>query len=233
MTEKKKEKSCLINSTIIGAMEWYLTAPASIIKEEKGGDGKITWQEKAYQDLLDKLNRVPGDFPEAARQGVNFEKKVYAVANQPKIGGSAEFQKVCELVKGYQFGQKAGVYEDIDGHRCYLFVKYDAIKNPVEGSLQKTPDIIDLKTTASYKQGKYCNGFQHKLYCYVSGAEQFRYVVAEWEEYPKIKDIHIERFNVPVRSDLEVEVKKTISEFLWHLKDLGLWEIYKEKYCLY
>ena len=51
-----KEKSCLVTQSLIGAVDWYLTAPDTIIKPDKGGDGKQTWKEKAYNDLLNSDN---------------------------------------------------------------------------------------------------------------------------------------------------------------------------------
>lgn len=226
-----KEKACLITTTIIGAMNWYLTAPDSIIKEEKGGDGKTTWKDKALEDLKKKLGREKTDFPEAARRGVEFEKMIYTNANKEHpFGpfGSIYFQEVCKKVKGYQFYKKSGINIEIDGHPCYLFAKYDSIDD-----INNPDSIIDIKTTQEYKKGKYLKGFQHLLYCYITGANKFMYLIAEWEEYPKIKDIHNEDFIVKDRESLEREVHKTISEFLSTLKDLGLWDLYKEKYCLY
>jgi hypothetical protein len=219
-----KEKSCLVTQSLIGSVDWYLTAPDKIIKEEKGGDGKITWKQKAWTDLYTTINRIETPFPEAARRGVEFEKKVYEYANKDEIGGSEEFQKVCGEVRGFLFYQKGGVNVEIAGNNCYVYAKYDAIK---EGCVK------DLKTTESYKKGKYLGGFQHKQYCYISGHDDFEYIIAEWDNYPKIKAIHKETYKVEDKELLIAEVHTKIEDCFDILKDLGLWKDYREKFCLY
>lgn len=221
-----KEKSCLITTSIIGAMDWYLIAPDTIIKDEKGGDGKTTWKKKALQDLKDKLGRVKTPFPEAARRGVEFEKMVYKHAGNNPHDGSDLFQKVCMEVKGMEFYQKGGMDIMVVNNKCYIYGKYDAI------SKDKTL-VKDIKTTGNYKVGKYLNGIQHKLYCLMSGATHFEYIVAEWDEYPNLKAIHKEVYKVKDRGMLGNEVLHKIEEFLDLLKDLNLWELYRETFCLY
>lgn len=223
----EKEKSCLVTTSLIGSVQWYLESPTSVIKAERGGDGVKTWKEKALEDLKNTLGRVPGDFPEAAKKGVEFEKKVYEVVANKQIGkGSEDFQKICREVEGYEFYQKGGVNVNIEGDKVYFYAKYDAI-------LPDKTSIKDLKTTASYKVGKYLAGIQHKMYCYISGAERFRYVVAEWEKYPKIKRVHVEDYEVRNRLELETDLFCTTKECFDVIKDLGLWELYRTKYCLY
>jgi len=223
------EKAHLVTQNLIGAVRWAIEAPHTVIKEDKGGDGKTTWSEKALQDLSDTLNRIPGDFPEAARRGVEFEKKVYAVANNDSIGGSIHFQKVCSEVKGFSFGKKGGITKDIEGYKCYLYAKYDAVKEKDK----EITFIKDIKTTGSYKKNKYVKGVQHKLYCYITKCKDFEYIIAEWDEYPKIKDIHIEKFRVNNFDLLELEINREIIECFEAIKEFGLWEAYREKYCLY
>lgn len=222
-----KEKSCLITTSLVGAVKWYLTAPGSVIKEEKGGDGLLTWKEKARFDLESTVCRVKTPFAKEASQGAEFEKTVYLNASKEKPSGTEKFQRVCGLLKGYEFYQKGGMNLEIAGNQCYLYCRYDAIKRSPEVSLK------DLKTTASYAPGKYLNGFQHKMYCLVSGANEFDYVIVEWEEYPIIADVHIERYRVENRELLQNEVMTEIEDCLNTLKDLKLWEPYREKFCLY
>ena len=220
-------KSCLVTTSLIGAVKWSMTAPNTVIKDERGGDGHLTWREKAIKDLENTLNRVKGVFPKEAEQGMIFEKMVYNNANKPKLTGTEKFQRVCKEVKGYEFYQKGGIEEIIQGEKCYLYGKYDAI--------QRSPIIKlkDIKTTGSYTIGKYLNGLQHKIYCLISGAVEFSYVIVEWDKYPLIKDVSIERFIVEDREKMKSEVITEIEECFNVIKDLELWEVYRTKFCLY
>lgn len=220
-----KEKSCLITQNLVGAINWYDTAPHSIIKPEKGGDGEMTWKDKAWKDLTMLVAREYGDFPIEARRGVDFEKAVYLKANKEnRKEGSPEFEEVCEAVKGMEFYQKGGKYITVDGHKCYIYAKFDAVKDNV---------IKDIKTTAKYTKNKYLQTAQHPIYCFIREANKFEYVIAEWEEYPKIKAVHYEEYMVTDKKDLEETIILMVSNTLERLKDLDLWDIYKEKYCLY
>lgn len=223
-----KEKQCLITTSLIGSIEWFGNAPNSIIKPERGGDGKTTWKDKAKQDLINTLSRIPGDFPEEARRGVEFEKQVYKYANNMEAlppNRSKEFIKVCESVKGYQFYQKGGIKLEVDGESCYLYAKYDAIK-PGE-------DLKDLKTTKEFKPNKYLDTFQHKLYCYITKIPTFEYIVAEWAEYPKIAGVFSEPYQVEDFDKLEQEIVRTIKGAFDVIREMDLWGVYKETFCLY
>lgn len=222
-----KEKSNLVTTSLIGSVEWFLSAPDVVIKDSKGGDGHTTWKEKALQDLKNNLGRIPGEFSEEARQGVELEKMVYKYANDiEKVHErvSKNFIALCKEVEGFQFYQKKGINKEVQGMNCYLYCKFDAIK---------LPEIKDLKTTKRYDPEKYLKGFQHKFYCYVTGADRFEYVVAEWDEYPKIKAVHKEIYIVKDRGQLEREVIGRIEETFSLLKELKLWDLYRDKYCLY
>ena len=222
------DKSHLVTSSLINSVKWAIKAPSSIIKEEKGGDGKLTWREKALTDLSNTLNRVRTPFSPEAKYGVEFENKVYKVANNEEIPGSDYFKKVCQEVKGFNFQRKQGIKVEIAGCNCYLYGKYDAVKDD-------TKYIKDIKTTGKYRFGKYLDTVQHKLYCYIAGEgyDVFDYIIAEWDEYPKIKAIHIERYRVNDREKLERELFLEVEDCFESIKDFGLWEAYREKYCLY
>jgi len=222
------EKKCLITTNLIGAIDWYKTAPNSIIKSERGGDGKTTWKDKAEKDLHNLLSRTPGDFPKEAQQGVKFEKQVYAMANNieniPR-DYSKHFVSICKEVSGFMFHQKGGKVLKVGEDICYIYGKYDAIKpNEI---------IKDIKTTKKYSINKYLNTVQHIFYCFISGIGKFEYIIAEWEEFPKIKNVYKEVYEVLDQQELEKGVITIVSEALQFLKDYNLWELYREKYCLY
>lgn len=218
------DKKCLITQHLIESIRWYMEAPQSIIKAERGGDGKTTWKQKAWKDLNRMLSREPSTFGVDAQNGMNFEKKVYEFANKDNRVGSAHFQEVCNSVKGMQFYKKEGKEFLVNDLKCYIHCKYDAIL---------LPKLVDLKTTKTYKKGKYLNSVQHKLYCFVSSGSEFEYVVTEWEEYPIIKAVHREKYIVENRQLLETEVNMMVADCLDNLINLDLWGLYRDVYCLY
>lgn len=219
-----KEKSHLITQSLISSIDWYRNAPETLVSPEKGGDGNFTWKDKAFSDLSCMLNRVKTPLSEDAMNGIVFEKTVYKKSDLKDPGGSEFFKEVCEEVRGFSFYKKEGISFFVDNVDCYLYAKYDAIKLPV---------LKDIKTTKSYTRNKYLKSFQHKLYCFISGAYKFEYVVVEWDTYPKIKAVHKEWFFVEDREVLKQEVEETIFNALNTLKVLDLWESYRNNYCLY
>ena len=142
------------------------------------------------------------------------------------LSGSEYFQQICKELEGYSFQVKGNKTIDVYGNKCYLSTKYDAI-DPNRNMVK------DLKTTKSYSKDKYLKGFQHKLYCYVSGLDEFEYIIAEWDEFPIIKAVYKEVYSVSCMQALEDEIKETISENLDLLKILGFWSNYRENFCLY
>ena len=213
-----------MTQNLIESVRWYMEAPMSVIKPERGGDGTKTWKQKAWSDLEDMLLRKPSEFGIAAQHGVNFEKKIYEFANNETRAGSKEFNEICDSVKGMRYFHKEGKTFKINELECYIYAKYDAIL---------LPKIIDLKTTAKYKKGKYLNSVQHKLYCFVSEAEEFEYIIGEWDEYPKLKAVHREVYRVQNKDLLKTEVEMMILDCFDNLMNLNLWEKYRDTYCLY
>lgn len=229
----KMAKKCLITQDLIEKVEWCKNAPHSIIKEEKGGDGVMTWDVKAYNELVSRLNREPTEFPEAAKRGVEFEKRLYAQVDRGvTTKGSKHFQALCELLsQGYFFQKSQKSSLDVEGNDVLLYGKMDAVNF-------QEPRIIDIKTTEKFSRGKYLESVQHELYCYMTGIPFFTYAVVEWEEYPKIKklemvDIDYRKEQLAVGGELEQKIKFKISEVFAYLKHHDLWEVYRTKYCLY
>ena len=151
---------------------------------------------------------------------------VYHAVEKGKLSGSDHFQDMCRSLQGFEFYKKEGKHVQMDGLDVYFYAKYDAI----------TPDkkrIKDVKTTEVYRQGKYLKGIQHKIYCYIAGAVEFEYVIAAWDIHPKIRAIHREMYRVADPVMLEKDILYATRECFDTIKDLGLWEAYRTKYCLY
>lgn len=215
-------KKCLVTSDLISSVEWLQKAPSTKIQ---GQD--ITWQQKAYTDLKNKLARIYTDMPIAAQQGIDFEKRLYNIASfRPDIESlkcSMYFKQVLYRIKGFEFQKKQGTEFLIYGYSCYLYGKFDCYSDK---------KIIDIKTTSNYKDDKYKKSFQHKLYITITDVRRFEYLVIEWLDYPKIKDVHsiIIEHNP---EDIRNEVERRIINVFEFLKDIDLWELYRTKYCLY
>jgi hypothetical protein len=215
-------KKHLVTQDLISSVDWALKAPNTQVKEAEEG---LTWRKKALIDLENKLNRVKGDFPIAAQRGVDFENKVYSFISKGKLNvGSGNFQKVLQRLKNHTFQEKIKITEKISNYECFLYGKIDAYK---------PGDMIDIKTTQEYKKEKYLNSIQHKLYCYGKKETRFTYIVVEWLDYPVIKNVHRVEINIDDLDLLRLEVHCKILETFETLKDLDLWEAYREKYCLY
>jgi len=233
------EKSCLITTSLIGSIEWYKTAPDTPTK----ADPSITWAQKARVDLENTLNRVY-ETNEAAERGNEFEKKLYSVANKikPKTKwgvfdedydlsdqpGSKEFKQMLAEVAGGIYQKNGKMKTEIAGEQCLLFGRYD---------VWYEDRVKDVKTTGNYKKGKYLNTFQHILYLYLTGYKKFEYNVAEWDEYPKIKRVYKETFEIGKdmsEKELKINVEQTVAEALDFLKNTdNYWELYKNNFCLY
>lgn len=222
-------KKHLVTQDLISSVDWCMKAPSTVVKDQP--DPSLTWSKKAFEDLKNKLSRIYGEMPEAARRGIDFEKKVYESANKLKRdknaslnSGSIHFKSVVGRILEHTFQTKIKKDEIIGQYDCFLYGKIDAYKSN---------DMVDVKTTANLKPGSYnCDNFQAQLYCYVKMESNFTFLVAEWLDYPKIKMVHEFKVGYDLASLKNIVHNKVIKTFQT-LKDLDLWEVYREKYCLY
>lgn len=219
-------KKCLITTSLIGSIEWAQTAPGSIIKKEKGGDGIETWASRAVKDLKSTLSRESYEMNDAAQRGINFENKLYAVARTGVInkGGSYHFNTLVNEIIGGQYQRKCKMEYQVDDELCFLYGKIDVFF--------PSKRIIDIKTTQNYKREKYEESLQHTLYCFIEKIWLFDYFVAVWDKYPKIKTVH----KIPLQIDpvfAEKIIQAKIRETFNFLKKHNLWELYRETFCLY
>lgn len=223
-----KEKACLITPTLIGNIDFYKSAPKS-------------WAEKAKESLEQSLQRIYTSNVYADR-GNAFEKNLQSVAeklrppeglkwgqrgwnlNLSGLNGSDQFKEVLGHIQGGLMQKKEGKEYNIAGERCFLYGRYDVWFEDL---------IIDIKTTEEFKRRKYETSFQHIQYLYVSGIDQFKYVVAEWDEYPKIRKVYTVDYTVEDRKTLALEVEQTVAEALDFLKSKPkYWDWYRDIFCI-
>lgn len=154
------------------------------------------WYKRGYnqkEELLNKINRVKTEFPEAARKGVAFEgviNKILKLANH-EIFKDATFEadgftfqsdivlkiakKLTNAKKQQEFIQ-ANVSTPVGLINVYGFIDYSY------DDMQ-----VDLKTTGSYKKGKYAINNQHKCYPLLNqlnggSVSKFNYLITDFSE---------------------------------------------------
>lgn len=191
----------------------------------------------AFQNFIDKLNRVPFK-SDVADKGSAFNELI----DQLIEGAPVFIEKGNYLItydnKEYKF--KKDVADDIAErvHDCFpqLFVKatLDTNRGNVElyGYLDyiKRNKVIDLKTTGRYVFPKYLNYWQSKIYPYCLNSmgvkvDTFEYLVTNFsnvfiEEYPYKPDkdiIEIKRFTEQLIDFIELNRNLITDQKLFNL----------------
>jgi hypothetical protein len=151
-----------------------------------------------WDELLDKVNRVKSEMAEPALKGIAFEACVNKAIIKPFASNmlidTFEFdsdlinkvaKKLCNSIKQQEYIQ-ANLETKYGAVKLYGFVDYSY------------PEMyIDLKTTGSYKIGKFNIYNQHKAYPLINQlnggkVHHFNYLVTDFkemyiEQYPHTK----------------------------------------------
>lgn len=155
------------------------------------------WYKRGYnekQELINKINRVKTEMPEAAKKGVEFEGVINMLlkANNHKLLMDVEYYqtenfvfkpeivnrialKLANAIRQQEYIE-AVVQTPIGGIKVYGFIDYSY------------PDMfVDLKTTGSYKKDKYKINNQHKCYpllAQINGRSisKFNYLVTDFTQ---------------------------------------------------
>ena len=155
----------------------------------------VTHNENAdIQDFKDVLNRVKKPTTEAQQKGLDFEDEVYK-GNKP-------------LYNPYV---KDGLYK-VKVSRFYKDILLIGIIDVLQPNW-----IYDVKTTKTYKVGKYFNTSQHKVYCYITSIKNFSYLINE-ECY---KEDYVYQ---------DGQCEELIDSFINWLKLTNYYDIWKEKW---
>lgn len=134
-----------------------------------------------FEELINKINKVPIEFPESAKKGVAFEDCVNLTISGQEIYKKDSFifdshlvNKVANKLKnniGTQVWIEKTVPFEFGSVRVGGFVDYDY-----------SDKIIDLKTTANYKLGKYKEYQQHRAYGLIKPEKkEFIYFVTDFD----------------------------------------------------
>lgn len=186
------------------------------------------WKEKGLADFKNQLSRIYADeMPAPIRRGLDFEDAVYKRARmlEGSWKGSPMFHEIVDQCRGGRFQVKAKKDMKVDGVNYTLYGKLDV----------DFPDrILDLKTTNKYRPPqKYLSTPQHLIYSWCTGKDKFTYLVVVLDEQNRI----VEHYNIdwesPGREEVGRELERIIRDFRVGLEEMGLTELYLDKFCLF
>lgn len=162
------------------------------------------YYEKAYQDFLKTLKRIPLEDNEIFARGREFETQV--------ING--EYKEIYDIIKGgsYQVSKKKELVVDNLDFTVYGIA--DFIKNGV---------IYDTKRVNQYELQKYQYSSQHLIYLYLfDDCYEFTYLIVD-----NTDTFYEEKYK---RNDLTLSIENLIHNFISFLKENNLFNIYLENW---
>lgn len=202
----------LIAPTLLNSYNWLRKCPPS-------------WKDRAYQDIMNTLNRAPFKPNEAMQRGNDFEDAVYRHANTDldMLEASENFKKVCRRVRGYTYQKRLKLFFDVDDKQYCCFGRADCYSKE---------EIVDIKTTASFKgNSQYLSGWQHLFYTGIAGVPRFTYLVAEWADDMSIKDVHEVPYVMETKEKTFALIADGIREFMDYISHDD--EMYKAYHKVY
>lgn len=172
-------------ATLLDAYQWYLTSE----------------QDEAFQDLINKINRVPFK-SEAADKGKAFnelvdDETILEVTDKVKYKGFKFDRELINYLKAYFTGAVRQVYTSAELPTSRGLVSLYGLGDYV---FQDT--AFDLKTVGYYEFPKFFHGWQHKIYTYCFNqnniqVSKFEYTVTDFntvfkEQYVYKPEQHIQ-----------------------------------------
>lgn len=207
----------LMTHSLLSKQAWCEKAPKSPHRDYPGK----TWRDVANEELDHVLLRKPFIENVACARGNAFEEAVQKCTFQSAGKGSPKFQAVVEAVRGYTFQQFHTKDMRLDEN---TIIRWYGVCDA------ETPGVIkDLKATAKYK-GQYRNTTQDLLYRWLTGYNDFTYIIAEWAKYPEIKEVYWE-VSDPLPSNIDSLLMGYAVGFIEFLKDTHRFNLYRDCYC--
>lgn len=178
-------------------------------------------EEEAYNSFLTTLKREPKEPTEAMMNGLEFENEVYLVSHgkerEPHPKWEQGIQTVAAIIKGAPTQVRTQREIEVCGIEFLLYGVLDAIKAGV---------IYDVKFSnksfgSAELMGKYTDSPQHPAYLYMEQeAYKFEYLVSDGT------DLYTESYD---RKSTR-PIAEIIEEFISSIKDMDLFELYKENW---
>jgi hypothetical protein len=160
------------------------------------------YEQSAWQDFVDLLNKVRKPPNEAMQRGLQFEADCMAGL----VPG------ISERIRGGVYQYSASKETKVGSESVLLYGKIDVLKAGI---------IYDIKSTSKYELQKYHDSVQHHMYLtMIPNALKFVYLINNgYDTYEETYRRH------------EIKpVEPLIDQFYRWLKEKNLWQIYTEKW---
>ncbi len=182
---------------------------------------EVEWDEKMERELIDKINRVPFE-SEAADKGTSFNEVVDCIMENRTSENMFISSKLKEgfisvHFKEYQF--------EFENSLCFEFANYfkgALTQQRVSSRIMTCYGLVqvygvidelmplsihDIKTTSKYEAFKYKKNWQHIVYPYCTGINDFEYNITDF------KDTYTEKYVFDKERDTE-RLKKHCELFI-------------------
>lgn len=203
-------------------MDKYLITHTLLAAYDYMFDCREGYEEEAKEAFLRTLNREPTEQTDAMRNGILFESMVYDLAagrNSTVFNHAWEkgAQAIAVILRGAPTQLRISREIEVDGLR---FLAYGILDSLQAGT------IFDVKFKAKSfgsleLAGSYLGKTQHPMYLFlVPEAREFVYLVSDGE------DLYTESYD---REDTP-PLSLYISRFISGITEMGLLDVYKEKW---
>ena len=200
------EERYLITPSLLNSWGWIWNCEDSVRETDNDTmslEDKVFYaRQKAMEDFIHTLNRLPSEPNEFMKAGIEFEDECYKgnTCVSPIIQGGA-----------YQIVGKKNA--EVNGMKFLMYGRLDVLKGGI---------IYDIKRIWKYSLPKYSKSYQHQFYFELfPNAYKFEYLA-----YDGVK-LHREVY-FPSKDKNEIE--SVIANFIQWLKENNLLEVYKEKW---
>lgn len=206
-----------ITTTLLNSWQYIWDCKKYVFEKENDEvsyeDKLFEAQEKAKQEFINYLNRIPIEDNEAMRKGREYEDFVCQ-------GYDEVFSPI---VKNGAFQVKLQKDVTIDNVPITLYGVLDVLKGG---------RIMDIKRVGKYQYPKYKNSHQHAMYLYLApNAIDFTYLICDdnidSKDEQKRKDAH--NFEHYTRENSE-DIIKVCEDFIAYLKANDLFDIFISKW---
>lgn len=217
-----------VTASIIDAYEWFIKCPPN-------------WKQKAYGDLLDKLNRKKTPTPPACARGQAFESVVNALVLEPTFNPVFLEDTIGTVLPDHTENLFQQLYDELTGTTQQECMKASMNVMGVDFEFFGYADYIrhesrviyDLKTTgaAVVNPGKYRSRVQHLIYMYATKYPVFKYVVAGFNEDVSLLPTSVTNVDIEMSAEVvEASLYQRLEEFYMFLQKSGLIEVFETVY---
>ena len=202
-----------LNSSVIYQQFWGSSEAPTLTEEE--------YERQAFQDLINRINRVPFE-SEAADKGTAFNEIIDCIVEgrkSTKIDIHSEGEVIMATINGRQFAFSKELAKSIANP---LKEENALTQYRVEGTISTQYGevflygyldyllpfkVVDLKTTGKYNAFKYRNNWQHIVYPYClnqQGIEitDFEYLVTDFKGVYKEAYAYMPKLDIPRLRDI-------------------------------